>query len=244
MKIFFNFTTRDPKKILYALLLIELGFVLIYLLNIGLGEPFEAISQWFNLDAESTIPSWFSSLQIFCIALVFLIVSQHIKKEEKSFRWFLILVSLIFVFLAMDESVAIHEKITNILRDVTWIPESIRSGIWVFIYLGAGILLVLGTFKQSLKVWQKCQRGALFMAIGIVLFIGGGIGLELVSYQFSLYGTDGVFYYLQVVFEEFFEMMGMSLILYGSLLFAMQIQSETREYSNFYTSTAVSFPER
>lgn len=244
MKIFFNFTDRDSKKILYTLIGIEVGFALIYLVNIGLGEPFEAISQWFNLDTESTIPSWFSSIQIFCIALIFLIMSQDVNKEDKAFRWFLILVSLVFVFMAVDEAVGIHEQITNILRDVAFIPEFLRGGIWMLMYLGTGLLLVIVFFKQVLRIWQQCRRGALFIAVGLALFLGGGIGLELVSYLFSLYGTESAFYYIQVVTEEFCEMMGMSLVLYGSLLLALQLQEETKEEFSFYSlPTAVSYPE-
>lgn len=232
MKVTFNFTERDVRKILFSLLLIEISLATIYLVNIGIGQPFEAITGWFDLNGEATIPSWFSSLQILCIALVFLIISQHIKRHQLAFRRFIILLSLIFIFLSMDEAASIHEQITNVLRDITWIPHFFEGGheIWITLYLIAGLLLAIGGFRQALELWRQCKRGALFMIFGLIVFFAGGVGLEMIYYSFLVDNTNSLLFNVEVVFEEFFEMAGMSLIFYGSMLFALQNQKETGQF--------------
>ena len=55
----------------------------------------------------------------------------------------------------------------------------------------------------------------------------GGVGLEIISYQFLREDETSLFYIVEVAFEEFLEMLGASLILYGAILFS----SEKRKLS-------------
>ena len=181
MKVSFNFTEDKVRKLIVGLLLAEIILAAIYLANIKLGKPLRPVGNWFDLDGETSIANWFSALQIFSVGLVFLIASQF----QNYSRSFLTLISSGFIFLSMDEAVGIHERITELLKDFTWVPRFEGDhGIWIPIYLTIGLLLTLVSLKQFLRLWQQYKQGTLLLLIGITIYLIGAVGLEIVSYQF------------------------------------------------------------
>lgn len=90
-------------------------------------------------------------------------------------------------------------------------------GIWIPIYLLVSSVIVAFTYPHFRSIWLQAQREFIIMAFGAVLLLLGVVGLEIISYEFLRVDASVLLYKLEVAIEEFLEMTGASLILYGTL---------------------------
>ena len=210
------FNAQDAKKLFFGLILVEMCLVLLFFSDWKRGT--------FDLDGEANIPTWFSSIQLFLIGAVFLPMTRR-QEAHHIFRPLLLsIVGAGFIFLSLDEAARIHETITRSLRHVEWIPRFKGDhGIWVAFYLTIGSGIALASWRDGLAMWRFSRSAALAMITGIGVYVLGGVGLEVISYQFLLDGTPQL-YRAEVALEEFMEMAGASLVLYGALLLDLRLQ--------------------
>lgn len=218
---------RDAKRLLIALLALELALVALYaLMHIALPDaswgPFAGA---FDLDAELSIPAWFSSVQLFLAGSTLLIVSRF----DRSHRWFLVVGSLVLIFLSADEGAGLHERITVVARggEISVLEAlMIRNhGAWIVPYLLAGLALFILTIKPAIRIFQKHRRPSIWVIIGALTVVTGAVGLEIASY-FLERGGEVETYLVEVAAEEFLEMLGVTLVFYGILIFGIELQSE------------------
>ena len=159
---------------------------------------------------------------------IFLSISHLFKgshNKHRPSRFFLLLVAAGFTFLSMDEAAVIHEKITNLLKDITRIPRFTGNhGIWIFVYFIGSLVFLIATIPQNFAMWKYHKRETLIMAVGIGLFLTGAVGLEIISYEFLRGQGQPVLLDVEAGLEEFLEMFGGSVILYGNFLFALRIK--------------------
>ena len=221
MNIQFNINHLQARNFLFLLILTEFLFFSVYLL--GTTNTPLTITSTFDLDGEATIPAWFSSIQLFLTGLVLLSFGNWEKNKQIRNPFFIYLTGIVFIFLSLDESAMMHEKITRVLRTIEGVPSFKGGhGIWIYLYalpMLVGVFLGFSTVKTFFRTYFK---QALFMTAGVLIFIFGAVGIEIVSYQFLRDDLTSTFYKLSVAFEEVLEMMGISLFLYGSLLCAIQ----------------------
>ena len=79
------------------------------------------------------------------------------------------------------------------------------------------VYFILLTAKSWRRLWQHERRGTAMAAIGALLFLTGGVGLEIVSYGDLREQVDQHhLYVLEVAAEEALEMFGASVMLLGS----------------------------
>ena len=179
-----------------------------------------------DVDREQSIPTWFSSVQLFTIATVLLLHARL----SKQLRPYLILYGLGFMFLSMDEAAVIHEKIIDSAKRLQWnwllwLTLNGSNKGWMMPYVVSGLITSLFSYRFFLLLWRNFCREVILVALGLGIFIAGGIALELLSFHFED-GPSETPYAWSVAGEEFLEMAGMTLVLYGTLLFGIKIRSE------------------
>lgn len=215
----YNSAIKDAKKIFWCLLIVEIFFVAAYVLNLFFKNPSIMLQALFDLDKEGSLPAWFSSIQLFLIGLVLLIKSRIVDGNHSPTPYFFVIVSLGFIFLSADEAAAIHEKITELLKHIDAIPRFDNNhGIWIFVYLAATLILLLSHVKYCIGMWNYYRKETIIFATGMTVLICGGVVLEIVSYQFLRTGLTPISYSIEVIAEEFFEMFGATIVLYGAVL--------------------------
>ena len=221
MRLSFDFSVRDATKVFFGLIFLDLCLVSIFAAAILLGSPSWRIL--FNLDREGNIPAWFSSVQLFLTGMIVLLRSREIDPGHSPSRLFFLAVGTGFIFLSADEAASIHETIGRALIHVEWMPRFKGGhGIWIFVYALIGLILLLACFRRLAAIWNRYRHATSIMAMGLGFALLGAVGLEAISYQFLRSGSTPLLYLVEVALEEFLEMSGASIMLYGALLLLLE----------------------
>ena len=173
------------------------------------------IDKLFFLDAEMNIPTLFSTCLFLINAILFWVVwkAKHAAGEPQ--RVWLFLAGL-FVFLAIDEFVEVHEIFNDPFRQAFdasgyfYYPFIIPYGIAV---------VVLALFM--IPVWWRMEKMIrFFLALSAVVYVAGAIGMEMIGgNRFEmLWMRRDLGYVFIATFEETLEMAGLIILTYVLLL--------------------------
>ncbi len=231
-------TAQDtfPRHLLLISVLIEVALVILYFTTASVSEQSGVIYKLFNLDSEINIPSVLSALQLAAVGLVFLAMTIKLKDLDDIPPMFTLVIGLGFLFLSFDELFSVHERITSTLKHIAPLPRfKGEHGIWIVPYALIGLVLFALMFRNFLSVWRHYKRESLIIIKGAALFVLGGMGLEILSYQLVREQPYPWYVYAtEVAMEEFLEMLGVSIILYGSLLLYQARELTVRNRQPFF----------
>ena len=207
---------------------IWLGAITIFLLVahlISIGLPYildgfehiivRVLFNLFFLDGEGNLPALFSTGLFLINAALFAIVWKAKKEAADSRRIWLVL-SAVFVFLAIDESISIHERLIAPLRQALD-ASGIFYYTWIIPY-GIGIV-VLAIFV--IPVFWRLEKKILFwFCLSAAIYLFATIGLEMISgkYLTMMSEQKDIVYILIITLEELLEMAGLIILVYALLL--------------------------
>ena len=222
---------KEAHKVFLTLICLELLLVVVYGIDVWVQGATKQLHSLIDLDGEGNLPAWFSSFQLALIAIGFWTLAARFRATKRPSRRFLRVCSGFFLLLSIDESALLHERITEMLgrRYVDWVP----------VYLGnhpgkaiVCVLIVVACFAaatpQLIAMWRMSSRASLFAVAGCAIYVLGAAGLESVGYKMLSGGAKTQLYRVEVAAEEFFEMLGGSLILYAVMLFGIFGLSRSR----------------
>ena len=176
------------------------------------------------MDKEVNIPTLFSCLLLLFCAYLISLLSKYIKKEKdiEYKKWNIL--KWIFIFLALDEGLQIHEAF--IISSIKPILPALLTIVWVVPY---GILVIFGTslFMPTIFKLPKKIRN-LILTSGTV-YLSGAIGLEIIG-SFLVRTGDirlhGISYGLISTIEETMEMGGLIIFIHALLLYVFNHQKQ------------------
>jgi hypothetical protein len=179
------------------------------------------IREFLNVDREVSMPTWFSATQLFIVAVV---LWDHARNVGELHTFFLVL-ACGFLFLSMDEAAAVHDNIFRFAqrRKLPWLA-GVEYLAWMVPYALAGLLGIVICFRPAWSITRRFPREAGIIVLGGALFVGGGVGLEIVTHLLYVIAVDAHFF-LAVAAEEFCEMAGVTVMLYGFLLLGIRLQT-------------------
>ena len=167
----------------------------------------------FDLNIEATIPTWFTTIVLFCSSLTLAAVARTKQRERDAFRYYWWALSLIFLYLSVDEAAQIHEHWDDNLEVIDNLPGFFYYG-WVvpgMILVGISALVFARFFFHLGRATQT------YLLIGAVTYVGGAIGMEMIGgYVLDTQGP-GVVTGLIVIAEESLEQVGAILFLVAFL---------------------------
>ena len=218
----FNLTSKHAFRLLMGLLCIEVIFCIIYFTDFILNEPNWRIHTLFNLDGETNITAWFSSIQLFMIGLIALLTAQNQYYKAPPSKKGLTIFGLGFMYLSMDEGASIHEKITLEFHNNPLVPyfDGVH-GIWIVVYGAIGIVVSIILWRDIWAIFKHYRPESLIFLFGIIIYLAGTAGAETITY-FFIDKTNALVYTLEVILEEFLEMLGASILLYTVLLISLK----------------------
>jgi hypothetical protein len=168
---------------------------------------------------EANIPTLLSTaLLAFAAALLFLIGQEAWSQDRRlAMRWHGL--ALIFAYLSVDEAAMLHEALNRFpvgLGGSLALPFLDRFP-WVWFYGGA--VIAIGLFYLPFLRRLPRKTATTFAASGC-LYLAGALGIETFgAYQIDLHGVSrgSLAYILRGVAEEFCEMSGVLVFLWGLL---------------------------
>lgn len=183
-------------------------------------EMRETFYRLFSLNLERNIPTWYAaSTLLFCSILLAgiayvtkMVEGQHVR------RWWAL--SIIFLYISIDEAAVIHEMGTKLVN----LFISTRGFLlyaWV-IFGAVFVFTLLLLYLRFLADLPKTTR-LLFIVAGAV-YVAGALVIESISaYYHDTYGHEGIGYLIISNLEEFFEMLGVVIFFYALLSYLNSI---------------------
>jgi MFS family permease len=170
----------------------------------------------FNFDEESNVPTFYSGLLLLLAAGLLLEIGLYKKKKGEHFapQWFIL--SGLFVYLAFDEVMQVHEQLIEPLQ---WLLAA--RGVLHFAWVVVGAPLVLVIAIAYLPFFLRLPRRVqLWTFASAATYVTGAIGVEMIGgWYVDSYHDWGFPYYLITTLEETLELVGLSLLICGLLDF-------------------------
>jgi hypothetical protein len=188
-----------------------------YVLNELIGNPYGWLTSFLDLNDEGNLPTWYSSIQWFCVATLVGIFAQRNFSLSERKSWLLLTLPLLFLMLSVDEVAQIHEHLG--VESDKMLPGGSRrntlfgrTGIWT-ILIGLPFLALFVALIFSLRIYFKTAPSAFAkIFLGMLFMLGGAIGIETAQN----FITSSIFGVLQILLEELCEMLGATVVLWGS----------------------------
>lgn len=162
----------------------------------------------FGLGADGNLPTLYSTLALLLAAALLAVVALR-SPAERGYWWVL---CAIFVFLALDESLELHEKLILPLREALHTTGLLYYA-WVVPYGIAALLFALAYLRFLRRLPAQT---ALFFVIAGSVFVAGAVGMEMIGGLLAEQGHVGQPAYVAAqTLEEALEMGGIVLFNYA-----------------------------
>jgi len=197
-----------------------------------------AVIKLFYVDLEQNFPAYFSSALLLFSALLLLVITMLERKRKASnvLKWAIL--SICFLFLAVDEALSFHERLINPIRNLL---SSDNLGIFYYAWVIPGITFVLIFAIFFLRFFlQLNTKTKLTFLIAAAMYIGGAIGIEFINgYYAELHGEENLIYSMLSNLEECLEMAGTIVFIWGLLVY---ISDNFKAVQFQFTSVSESSP--
>ena len=213
-----------PRSVRNLLMAITAGFLVAHcVVQVGI-YGFGAEKHWLdslNMDRELNLPTLFSSSLLLISALLMQRLG-HNSNPDAADDWRLL--SKIFIFLALDEALQIHEIL--IIPGLRHQVHPALASTWVVPY-AALALIMLWKFRSFLGSIPRATATGLLRSGAV--YVGGAIGMEMIgsfAVRSSLIRLHSPWYGAITGLEETLELVGISLLI-DALMRALLVQQDS-----------------
>lgn len=173
-----------------------------------------SVYSWFRLNGEQNFPTYFSSINLLLSSLLLYFIYRYYKNNALSDGKYWIVLSIIFLCLSIDDFICFHEKANLFIAS-----ELGREGVFYYpwVILAIVIILILAVFYFRFFL-RLPRRYKVLFALSAFLFIGGAVGMEMVTGYLDYLAAAKATSWLRVVtgtIEDSMEILGVILFLYS-----------------------------
>ena len=177
----------------------------------------------FNMGAEASIPTYFSTLQLFLAALLLSLISRNEYETSNPDRWRWALLALGLLIMSVDEVAQIHDVlVADIVRPIVREAQGFSSDKWYYVVFGempwlvAYLPLVGLLFAVYVPFLRRLPRRYLILFISAgIMFVGGAMGLDMVEGYLNSENIRGLIFQVNRMVEETCEMAGIMIFIYA-----------------------------
>ena len=227
----------SPKRFAQKLSLLVLAIVImgiianivIYNLAPSTDHAIAKFMNRFDLGHEPSIPSWYSSIALLFASLLLGLIAYVEKLAASTDRSRWALLSVVFLILAIDEAVMIHEMADAPMQQ--WLNTG-GSLYFAWVIPSSLFVIELGVYLLPFLLRLESITRRLFIVSG-VMFISGAIGIELIEGVIvDEIGVEGGFRSLRLTFaqalEEALEMFAVVIFIYSLMDYLKRKVGELR----------------
>lgn len=216
-------TTLNPRKIIRWL-----GFIALYLAAQSLineyllenvlfstrNDLLVSFLDLFSVNAEQTIPTWYATILLLASAVLLAVITAVKRQTHDPYARYWAGLSLIFVYLSLDEGAAIHELFSTPL-ETTFNTTGYLAFAWLIVFVP--LLLIFALFYLRFLLHLPPRIRNLFILAGLT-YVGGAVIVEAISAnRYALAGGVTFSYLAIATVEELLEMWGVALFIYALL---------------------------
>ena len=221
-----------PRKCCQILAIAVIGFTLagsaVQLAKQHFGHDYLlGLTRLFSLNTDPSIPAWYSSVTLLLCSLLLGIIFLVKRRNAEPFAFHWAVLSLIFLYLSIDEAARIHETIgTTLSLKFFGDTHGFIHYTWVLYGIPSVLILAACYLKFLLHLPRRTMR--LFVLAGVT-YVGGVLIAEMINARHAdLHGTKNLVYQMMTVGEEFLEMSGIVTFIYALMSY---IGSQVRSIS-------------
>jgi drug/metabolite transporter superfamily protein YnfA len=203
-------------SLITALLLIaHLGIVALGYLGNMAPESYDKLRHFFHFNDEENLPTFFSSILLFFAAALFFIIGKlQSKASRNNGKW--LLLGAVMLFLCLDESLQIHERVNTVTR--SFIKNDVSGFLfwaWILPYTILFVLVSLYFLKFYLQLPKKTK--VLFF-IAAALYFFGAVVIESIEGHFGkIYPSYHPIFVFTITIQELLEMVGVIVLIHALL---------------------------
>ena len=185
----------------------------------------DLLTHKFYMDAETNIPTWFNTVLLVWVAMLFWFIGAMKRREKAPFRWHWMGLGALFGVLSIDELAVLHEMLIQPFRDLTGV-----GGWFYFAWLLPGIAFVaLMALVYAAFFYRLERKTRTLMLFSLAVYFAGVIGGEMLSGRVaSLIGQRNFTYAVIASLEESVEMTGAALLIYSLLKYIERFHGHVR----------------
>ena len=163
----------------------------------------------FRLDGETNIPSAFSAMMLFSVAVQMFTAGGRERHLRRPTAWGWTLLGVIFIYLGIDEIFGLHEAFIY----ASFLPRFDAFFHFRWVILGIALVVIVATvFFPFLLRLPRITAIRLFLAGAV--YVTGALGFEMIGgYISEHFGERSVLYVLETTIEESLEDIGIVLAL-------------------------------
>lgn len=168
----------------------------------------------FDLGFEPSIPNWYSSFSLLACSIILGTIAAAAWRPRTRWRWHWLILSGLFLLLAIDEGVRFHEMLHTVMVEFVE-PSGLLFFPWV---IPAMIFVAIVGLSYLPFLWRLPRRTALLFTTAGAVFVGGAVGMDVIGgVLVEQYGMESVQHSIAQFFEEFGEMLGVLIFAYALL---------------------------
>jgi hypothetical protein len=211
----------SSKKIIRVLILIVCVLIIISLVGqfykfFLFGGKDRYLVNLFSLDKEFNFPTWYQAISELICSLLMFIIFMAAKVDRDSFKYHWLGLSGIFLLIATDEMLVLHEQFISPLRRLLGTGGFLYMA-WIIPAIILAILFLITYYKFLRSLPPETRKR--FIGAGLIFGLGA-VGLEAVGGQvLTIIGPNNLTYSLITHVEEILEMSGILLFIYSLLLY-------------------------
>lgn len=204
----------DPKRLRNWLMILALGFSLTsiiseYLVEFVLPQPTDSLIKQFldlfSVNLEGSFPTWYSTILLFVVAVIVLLVAVAKFRAGDKHRWYWSGLGIIFLYLSADEGAGVHEIFVDTIRQTFNTTGFFEFG-WQLVAIPVVVVLIVLYARFVYQLPSITRRNLILSA---VVYLGGALIVEGISAN-QWYMDNGLsMRYLSIAtIEELMEMFG------------------------------------
>lgn len=210
-------TSRPPGVVLLALA----GDVLlvgISLHNALFGAPFHKFGVLFDVDAESNLPTWYSSMQLFVVSLMLGLAALRGFVRSSFQSWLFLMLPAMFLLFSVDEVAMIHDWLGHKLDTLSPLFDRRGTAFALTGFWGVAIgipclIAAVGLVLSARRLFPTSPRAYRKVLLGSIIFISAAAGVDAVQ---NVVAPATPLYVITTHAEEFLELLGSTLVLWGA----------------------------
>lgn len=206
-----NIVTRLEKSgLIKVLITVTAMLIVLNVINDIIGQPSHHITRLIDVDLESNITTWFSSL-IWILAAYMAYKCYRLSTAVGLNNEIWILFCFLFLIISCDEVAMIHENLGRFLN-IHFFKLELNTVIIIFLpILAPFMIFFIFLIGKELK---KSKIAARLILLGFSLFLIGSIGIEQRN-NFEFFIERPLLIRIGSMFEEGLEMLGGIVIIMG-----------------------------